>query len=180
MLLFRLFVRCIFCTRLTKLAELKANLAQLLFVLLAVVSNIFTHRALELNEIVLGHIITKFNSDKSMEPTVGFEPTTYCLQNNCSNQLSYVGIQSSVCHLNSLMHLGGGGFAYKSCLAVAPASSQAAPHGSARWRNALRSSHPHATVTGCCSPSGIRFTHLGGGGFEPPKAEANRFTVCPR
>ena len=21
---------------------------------------------------------------------------------------------------------------------------------------------------------------VGGGGFEPPKAEANRFTVCPR
>lgn len=26
-----------------------------------------------------------------MEPTVRFELTTYCLQNNCSDQLSYVG-----------------------------------------------------------------------------------------
>jgi hypothetical protein len=29
---------------------------------------------------------------QSYEPTVGFEPTTCCLQNSCSNQLSYVGI----------------------------------------------------------------------------------------
>ena len=27
-----------------------------------------------------------------MEPGVGFEPTTCCLQNSCSNQLSYPGL----------------------------------------------------------------------------------------
>ena len=33
----------------------------------------------------------RVNGTNQMEPEVGFEPTTCCLQNSCSNQLSYSG-----------------------------------------------------------------------------------------
>ena len=52
-----------------------------LLVALGVVINTLTHRALKFDEIILRH---KVPFCVLLEPAVGFEPTTYCLQNSCS------------------------------------------------------------------------------------------------
>ena len=49
-------MRRVLFTGFAKLAELEAHLAQLLLIFFAIVRDVLTHRALELNEIVLRHI----------------------------------------------------------------------------------------------------------------------------
>gem|GEM_PF-5440955 len=82
--LFRLFV---FRVLFTETAEFTQSQAHFNFAIArGVMCFAFTNCTLKGGEIVLGHSVY------SVEPTVGFEPTTCCLQNSCSNQLSYVGL----------------------------------------------------------------------------------------
>ncbi len=53
--LFCFFVGRIFFAGFAKFAQLKANLVELLFILSCVVGDFFTHRTLQLREIILGH-----------------------------------------------------------------------------------------------------------------------------
>jgi hypothetical protein len=71
-----------------------------------VVVNTLALGTLEFDEIILRHNIIligqnlskkgHFVNTRKVEPMVGFEPTTYGLQNRCSNQLSYIGVTSLV------------------------------------------------------------------------------------
>ena len=89
---FGLLVRMVGSAALAKLRKLQALLERLL-VLAALVIDRLALRALQLDEEILGHNLrddwtepygkTRFVS-RAVEPAVGFEPTTCCLQNSCS------------------------------------------------------------------------------------------------
>ena len=90
---------------LTVLFEFK-TIFQGLLVLSTVIVDAFALCALKFDEIILRHnvfiigqtvsIYSHSVNTSALEPMVGFEPTTYGLQNRCSNQLSYIGLKSLV------------------------------------------------------------------------------------
>ena len=47
---------------------------------------------------MLEGMVSIYNKD-IQEPEVGFEPTTYGLQNRCSNQLSYIGSAAKISYI---------------------------------------------------------------------------------